>query len=277
MKKTSENRYSPHKFAKRSGVTVRTLHHYDRVGLLKPSDYTGAGFRLYRDGDFARLQQIVTLKFIGFSLKEIKRLLERKGSGLSAALRAQRLTLEQKRRHLDAAIQAIAKAEGIAASRPKPDWETFQKITEEIQMQTDNDVMKKYYNDEARKLIAERQNLWSPELQKEVEEKWAALVKDVEAAAASGLDPASPPAQALIERQAKLVEGFTGGHAAIQEGLGKLWADQANWPDEMKKQVFEPFAERGIEAARGPAPSLFSAKADAFVKKAMEARQRATK
>jgi DNA-binding transcriptional MerR regulator len=275
MKKTNGNRYPPHQFAKRSGVTVRTLHHYDRIGLLKPSDYTGVGFRLYRDGDFVRLQQIVTLKFIGFSLKEIKRLLERKGSGLSAALRAQRMTLEQKRRHLDSAIQAIAKAEGIVASRPKPGWETFQKITEEIQMQTDNEMMKKYYNDEARKLIAERQNLWSPELQKEVTGKWTALIQDIEAAAASGMDPASPPAQALVERQAKLVEGFTGGHAAIQEGLGKLWADQSNWPDEMKKQVFEPFAERGVAAARGPAPSLFSAKADAFVKKAMEARQRA--
>jgi DNA-binding transcriptional MerR regulator len=275
MKKTSANRYPPHQFAKRSGVTVRTLHHYDRMGLLKPSDYTGAGFRLYRDGDFARLQQIVTLKFIGFSLKEIKRLLDRKGSGLSAALRAQRRTLEEKRRHLDSAIQAIAKAEMIAASRSKLDWEMFQKITEEIQMETNNDAMKEYYNDEARKLIAERQNLWSPELQKEVEEKWAALIKDVEAAAASELDPASPAAQALVKRQAKLIEGFTGGHAAIQEGLGKLWADQANWPDQMKKQVYEPFAERGIEAARGPAPSLFSAKADAFLKKTMEARQRA--
>ena len=275
MKKTSANRYPPHQFAKRSGVTVRTLHHYDRMGLLKPSDYTGGGARLYQDGDFARLQQIVTLKFIGFSLKEIKRLLDRKGSGLSAALRAQRMTLEEKRRHLDSAIQAIAKAERFAAARSKPDWEMFQKITEEIQMQTNTDGIKKYYNDEARKLIAERQNLWSPELQKEVEEKWAALIKDVEAAAAGELDPASPAAQALVERQAKLVEGFTGGHAAIEEGLGKLWADQANWPDQMKKQVFEPFAERGIEAARGPAPSLFSAKADAFLKKAIAARQRA--
>src|SRR5436190_12190230 len=158
MKKTG-NRYPPHEFARQSGVTVRTLHHYDRIGLLKPSEHTGLGFRLYRDGDFVRLQQIVTLKFIGFSLKEIKRLLERRGSGLSAALRAQRMTLEEKRRHLDSAIQAIAKVEGIAASRSKLDWETFQKITEEIQMQSNTEVMKKYYNDEARKLIAERQSL----------------------------------------------------------------------------------------------------------------------
>ncbi len=273
MKQTKGKRYQPHEFAKRSRVTVRTLHHYDRIGLLKPSEHTGVGFRLYRDDDFARLQQIVTLKFIGFSLKEIKRLLERKGSGLPTALHAQRKTLEEKRRHLDTAIQAIAKAESIAASRAKPDWETFQKITEAIQMQTDNDVMKKYYSEEARQLIAERQAMWSPELQEEVTAKWTALIKDVEAAAASDMDPTSPAAQEPLDRQAKLVEGFTGGHAVIQEGLGKLWADQANWPDEMKKQVFEPFAERGVAAARGPAPNLFSAKADAFMKKAMAARQ----
>jgi len=275
MEKPRGTRYQPHAFAKKAGVTVRTLHHYDRIGLLKPSDHTGLGFRLYRDGDFVRLQQIVTLKFIGFSLKEIKRLLERKGSGLVAALGAQRIALEEKRRHLDSAIQAIAKAESLAASRAKPEWDAFQKITEEIQMQTNTDVMKKYYNDEARKLIAERQRLWSPELQKEVEEKWTALLQDIEAATASGMDPASAPAQALAGRQAELIEGFTGGHAAIAEGLGKLWADQSNWPEAMKKQIFEPFAERGVAAARRPAPSLLSPKADAFIKKAMEARRQA--
>jgi hypothetical protein len=183
------------------------------------------------------------------------------------------MTLEEKRRHLNSAIQAIAKAEGIAASGADTDWKTFQKITEEIQMQTNTDGMKKYYNAEARKLLAERQNLWSPELQKEVEQKWTALFHDIEAAAASEMDPASPAAQALAERQAKLIEGFTGGHAAIEDGLGKLWADKSNWPEEMKKQVFEPFAERGVAAAQRAAPSFLSAKADAFLKKVIQARK----
>ena len=218
MKKTNGNRYQPHEFAKRSRVTVRTLHHYDRIGLLKPSEHTGPGFRLYRDNDFVRLQQIVTLKFIGFSLKEIKRLLDKKGAGLNAALRAQRKTLEEKRRHLDSAIQAIAKAEGNVASHTQHDWETFQKITEEIQMQTDNDVMKKYYNEEARQVIAEGQKQWTPEMQEEVTRKWTVLLQDIESAAAKGMDPSSAAAQALADRQAELVGGFTRGHAAVQEG-----------------------------------------------------------
>jgi len=55
---------------------VRTLHHYDRLGLLKPSGHTEAGYRLYGERDFARLQQIVVLKFIGFPLKQIKNVLD---------------------------------------------------------------------------------------------------------------------------------------------------------------------------------------------------------
>ncbi len=57
----------PHEFAKRAGVTVRTLHHYDRLALLKPSGYSGTGFRRYSESDFVRLEQVVASKFIGFA------------------------------------------------------------------------------------------------------------------------------------------------------------------------------------------------------------------
>ena len=56
--------YRVSEFAEKAGVTVRTLHHYDRMGLLKPSGRTNAGYRLYGERDLVRLQQIVTLKFI---------------------------------------------------------------------------------------------------------------------------------------------------------------------------------------------------------------------
>jgi DNA-binding transcriptional MerR regulator len=274
MKSQGKRRYTPSEFAKRVGVTVRALHHYDRIGLLKPRDHTAHGFRLYRDEDFVRLQQIVTLKFIGFSLREIRCLLQGTGSGLREALRAQRRTLEEKRRHLDAAIRAIAKAEGAAASRPDLAWRTFQKITEEIHMQNDSELMKKYYNAEARDLIAQRQGLWSPELQKETEEKWTALFRDIEREAVAGTDPASPAAQQLAKRHAELIESFTGGHQVIAEGLEKLWADQANWPDSFKKQVFEPFAQRGMTASQGSTPHLLSPAADTFLNKALEIRRK---
>ena len=73
MKGSNESLFQAREFAELTGVTVRTLHHYDRLGLLKPSGRTAAGYRLYGERDFARLQQIITLKFIGFPLNQIKK------------------------------------------------------------------------------------------------------------------------------------------------------------------------------------------------------------
>ncbi len=262
-----------------SGARVRPTRGRDRAGAapLRPARLApgrgGARPRppaLPPPRPLPPLQQIVTLKFIGFPLRQIKKLLA--GADLATALRLQRKTLEEKRRQLDQAIAAIARAERVLATRRGPDWGAFAKIIEAIQMQTNTDWTKQYYSDEAQRLLAERGKLWSPELQKRVEEEWATLFKAIEAAAAEGVDPASARAQALAERHAKLIEAFTGGHAAIEEGLGKLWADQANWTPERKKQVFEPFAERGIAATRDPAPKLLSDRADAFLQRALAVR-----
>jgi len=116
-KTTSELLYRPNEFAALAGVTVRTLHHYDRIGLLRPSGYTSAGYRLYRKSDLVRLQQIVTLKFIGLSLKQIKDLLHRNSFDLATALSQQQEILVDKRRHLDRAIKAIEKARQVKPGR----------------------------------------------------------------------------------------------------------------------------------------------------------------
>ena len=55
-----------------TGLTVRTLHHYDEINLLKPCEYTDSGHRLYGEEDIIRLQQILSLRQLGFSLEEIK-------------------------------------------------------------------------------------------------------------------------------------------------------------------------------------------------------------
>src|SRR5438128_10142424 len=67
--------YHTGQFAQKADVSVRTLRYYDKVGLLSPSYYTEAGYRLYTDTDFSRLQQILALKFLGFSLREINQCL----------------------------------------------------------------------------------------------------------------------------------------------------------------------------------------------------------
>ena len=242
--------YRAHDFAKRAGVTVRTLHHYDQLGLLKPTSRSDAGYRLYVEGDLVRLQQIVTLKFLGFSLAQIKDILDRKDFDLLGELRAQRIIIAEKRRQLDCAVLAIERAELAVSNNGVPDWEAFRKIIEVIEMQTDMEWTKKYYSEEAKADLAKRSR-GDPELARRGERDWAELIKDVEASLSQ--DPAGPKAQALADRWQKLIESFTGGTPEVAAGLKKLYADQGNWPASFKKP--------------------YSDEVGAFISKAMAARQ----
>ena len=224
--------YRAHEFAELAGVTVRTLHHYDHIGLLKPSQRTASGYRQYTDRDFARLEQIVVLKFLGLPLSEIRDLL-RDDTALFGVLRRQQQVLAEKRRRLDRAIAAIKKATRSLRSRQGPDWSLFTKIIREIEMQSDMDWTKKYYSEEAQAKVEARKHLWSPELQERVSKQWAELFVDIEASL--GEDPAGQKAQSLVARWKKLVEAFTSGDAEIQKGLNAMYADQANWPKGPKR------------------------------------------
>ncbi len=217
--------YKVQEFAELAGVTVRALHHYDRMGLLRPKRRTGSGYRLYSDSDLARLEQIVVLKFLGLPLKEIGELLLYENN-LRDSLRRQQAVLAMKRGQLDAAIQAIEQAE--VSLNGEPDWGKFTKIIKEIEMQNDTEWTKKYYSEEAQAKVEERKALWSPELQERVSREWAELFADVEAAL--GEDPASAKAQELAARWRKLVGEFTGGNPEIQKGLNSMYAEQGKWP-----------------------------------------------
>ena len=84
-----------------TGVSVRTLHHYHAIGLLKPTRVTEAGYRLYDDGAMARLQTILLFRTLQFPLKEIKTILDAPGFDPMGALEKQITLLELQRRHLD--------------------------------------------------------------------------------------------------------------------------------------------------------------------------------
>ena len=244
--------YKARQFARLAGVTVRALHHYDRLGLLKPSGRSASGYRLYRDCDLARLEQIVVLKFLGLPLAQIGRLLRRRAP-LVESLRRQRLVLAGKRRQLDAAIRAIGRAERSLEPGREPDWETFVRIVREIEMQNRTDWTKKYYSPEAQARVEERKTQWSPELQARVTREWNELLRDVEAAL--GESPSSPKAQALAARWRTLTAGFTGGDPEIQAGLNRMWADRHNWPSVERARVqidprVQDFIVKAMNAAR---------------------------
>lgn len=105
----SMNLYSVHKLAKLAGISVRTLHYYDRLGLLKPSVRTEARYRLYGDQELIRLQQILFYKELDFSLDEIRRILEAPDFDVLQAMQHHKRALEARRDRLAALLTTIDK------------------------------------------------------------------------------------------------------------------------------------------------------------------------
>ena len=95
--------------SKLTGVSIRTLHHYDAIELLTPDDSTEAGYRLYSDENLATLQQILFFRELGFTLKKIKELLDSPSFDRQEVFEMQRSMLIDKRKKLDVMIEIIEK------------------------------------------------------------------------------------------------------------------------------------------------------------------------
>jgi len=90
-----------HEVSRRTGVSVRALHHYDSIGLLPPAAVSEAGYRLYDEAALERLQQILLFRELQFPLKEIRRILDSPGFDRKRALEQQIALLELRREHID--------------------------------------------------------------------------------------------------------------------------------------------------------------------------------
>jgi DNA-binding transcriptional MerR regulator len=101
--------YSAGEVARLSGVSVRTLHHYDEIGLLSPSGRTGAGYRQYDMDDLARLQQILCYRALGFDLRNIAAILDDPRIDATDHLRRQRELLSSKIEHLQKMVTTVEK------------------------------------------------------------------------------------------------------------------------------------------------------------------------
>ncbi|HUX68209.1 MAG TPA: MerR family transcriptional regulator [Terriglobales bacterium] len=233
----STKTYRVQAFAELAGVTVRTLHHYDRLGLLVPRRRPGSrpdanGYRLYTHADLERLEQIVALRFLGFPLRQIRELLAGPALPLRQALRLQQGLLHHQRQQLDRALAAIQ----VSLQAPRPNPAQLQQILREMTISANQqEWTSRYYSAAAKAKLAARAPSFTPAMQAKVSRQWAELVAEVEAAL--GQDPASPGAQALAARWKKLIAGFTQADPAIAAGLEQLWSDRQNWPPDMQQKT----------------------------------------
>ncbi len=196
--------------AKRTGLTVRTLHHYDEVGLLRPSLHTESGHRLYTAGDIARLQQVLSLRQLGFSLEEIAGCLDRPGFSPMEVIRLHVARLRDQialQRSLCERLEAVA-AHFEAAGEVSAD--EFIRTIEEMTM------IESYYTPEQLETLKARGEQLGPDRIRQSQEDWAELIAEVRAEMEKGTAPAAPEVQALARRWMDLVNAFTGGDPGIR-------------------------------------------------------------
>jgi DNA-binding transcriptional MerR regulator len=105
--RTVAGSYSVGRVADLSGVTIRTLHHYDEIGLLSPGGRSEAGYRVYEHSDLERLQRILFYRELGFTLKEISTIIDDPNTDAMGHLRRQRGLLVARIERLDAMVDAI--------------------------------------------------------------------------------------------------------------------------------------------------------------------------
>src|SRR5215217_4687919 len=105
--RTAAGSYSVGRVADLSGVTIRTLHHYDEIGLLSPGGRSDAGYRVYEDSDLERLQRILFYRELGFTLKEISTIIDDPNTDSMGHLRRQRGLLVERMERLSAMVDAV--------------------------------------------------------------------------------------------------------------------------------------------------------------------------
>jgi len=248
--KAIKDRYLVKEFADLTRVTVRTLHYYDQVGLLKPSFEKSNGYRVHTDADLLKLQQIVTLKFMGFSLGQIRKLLDSKGYEAVKSLRIQAGAVKDEIARLRQASRAIDQVLSLLETKGRINRQKLIKIMEVIQMGEDvkKDWHEKFYTEAELKEFAEVGKKYTPEMVAAYQHRWAELIAEVKKNLKA--HPASETAQSLAKRWTDLLNEAYGDRPELKARIGEAYASGAV-PNDYR--MFGPdvwdFIKRAREAA----------------------------
>lgn len=205
--------------AARTGVSVRTLHYYDEIGLLRPSGRTLAGHRLYDVSDVARLHQIRSLQQIGLRLEGIADLLAKQSSPLPVI----EMHIERLQAELEAKRRLLGKLDAIALGLRTTGAVSVDLLLRSIEVIQMTENWEAHYTPEQLETLQQRRAVLGDEGMQKAQADWQALIGDVRAALAAETDPASPEGRALAARWDGLIRSFTGGDSGIQQSLGKVW------------------------------------------------------
>lgn len=212
--------------ASRLGVSVRTLHHWDEIGLVSPSERSAGGYRIYSGSDLSRLHRVLIYRELEVPLAAIGDLLESSAEELSTALEQQRHRLQERIERLDGLRSTVdrlltANQQGLLLSAEEqlrlfgPTW-NLQWAQEARQTWGDSPQWAEY---------AERSASRSTQDWEQLSERARQLETDLARAAESGLDPASPQAAELVERHRESISEHFHCTRSMQVCLARMYTE----------------------------------------------------
>lgn len=240
--------YTVKQLSRLTGITVRTLHYYDEIGLLRPTTVGSNGYRYYGEDELLRLQQILFFREMDLSLLQIRELVDAPDFDQAEALRAHRSALEAKIGRLHTLVQTIDRTlTHLEEGTPMSDHEIFSGFSEEQQAA----------------YVKEAEEMYDPQLVRESNQRWKNYGKEKQRAimAESGRiytdlvalmdhDPASPEVRAVMARWHQNMRYFYEPTPEILRGLGQHYNSDPRFSATFQKfhPDLPPFLEQAVLA-----------------------------
>ncbi|WP_028101854.1 MerR family transcriptional regulator [Pseudoduganella violaceinigra] len=225
--------------ARRSGLTVRTLHHYDSIGLLKPSGRSDAGYRQYNRDDVARLHQVQALRRFGMALADIGHFLAKPGNSLPELIARQIDSLDQQIAEAAKLRAQLVLLRGQLLAGEEPELATWLTTLEQMT------VYDKYFTKEE---LAQLPIYTDPAAR----EEWAQLIAAVTEKMSANVPPADASVQALAERWMATFSRHAGDNPEMMVRLDNMWAREeayrktAGVTHEMRNYIAAASGERKL-------------------------------
>lgn len=211
--------------AKLARISVRTLHHYDRIGLLSPSGRTDAGYRLYGDDDLSRLQQVLFFRVLGFALYDIRKIMADPSFDPLDALELQRRMLVDKAAQLEKMIGAVDAALGATRKGTTMDKDDMFEVFGDFDpSHYEDEVKERWGKTDAFKESARHTARYTKEDWKAFKAESEEISNDLIAAFDSGAAPDDPRAMDAVERhRLQIDKWFYPCSHEMQVGLGEMY------------------------------------------------------
>lgn len=215
--------YTVGELAQRAGLTVRTLHHYEHLGLLRPAGRSDAGYRRYGEADVLRLHRVLALRDAGLPLKAIVPLLDGEAPRpLAEVLQGQIEQIEAQLLAQETLLQTLRNAERRLALHGDG-GDALQVLLDAMQIRR---VHERWFSPTQMRALRQRWETLPVAERDAVEAAWPRLVSEAHAAMAAGLDPGSAPVQALVRRWLALQRQFVDMAPGMEDTMRRMYAEE---------------------------------------------------